>query len=487
MTACPFVLPGHARAARPSAGAGPSRPAEPRRRRPARADRDVADRRRTGARSAAAGARAAGHGGRVAQQGLPARPRPHPARGPRRHRSACTGAPWWRWSARAAPASRPWPGCSPVRSGSPRARSALDGEPGRPVRRAGPSGATRARCSWSSRTRSPRSTPCTRCAITWSARCGCTRAASRGPRSAGEVERLLDAGAADPGRPVHRQVPARAVRRPAPAGLVRPGAGGQADRAAGRRAGVHAGRLDPAGDAQPARRPAQAVPAGAAVHHPRHRLGPVLRRRGAGDVRRRDRRARPGRGADPAARHTPTPSCWSPPRRTPTTSAAGCAPARTSFRSPGAGRRGRLRRRGCRFEPGARWPTTTAGAADARSAPALPARSSRPLPRLDAPALLPVSPPAAAAACWRPGRRPATATALPARTRAGSEQTSDRRMSSLIHHDRKTKTWEVLLRRRSVMGFAAEPPSLRAGWPRARRAERRLERRCPRRSARRRP
>ena len=108
-------------------------------------------------------------------------------------------------------------------------------------------------------------------------------------------------GAAHPGEAFPGQVPARAVRRPAPAGRFRPGARRPPDRAAGRRAGVHAGRLDPAGDAEPARRSAPALQPGHAVHHPRHRLGPVLRRRGAGHVRRRDRGARPGRGGHPAA------------------------------------------------------------------------------------------------------------------------------------------------------------------------------------------
>ena len=41
---------------------------------------------------------------------------------------------------------------------------------------------------------------------------------------------------------------------------------------------------------------------GAALHHPRHRLRPLLRGRGAGDVRRPDRRARAGRGCHPASR-----------------------------------------------------------------------------------------------------------------------------------------------------------------------------------------
>ena len=116
-----------------------------------------------------------------------------------------------------------------------------------------PSAATRARCSWSSRTRSPRSTPCTRCATTSSGRSGCT-SASRFEGRGGKGGRCpARAGAPDAGRAVPRQVPARAVRRPAPAGLLRPGARRAARRAARRRAGLDAGRLDPARDAEPAR------------------------------------------------------------------------------------------------------------------------------------------------------------------------------------------------------------------------------------------
>ena len=60
------------------------------------------------------------------------------------------------------------------------------------------------------------------------------------------------AGAAHPARALPGQVPARAVRRPAPAGRDRPGARRRPGGAAGRRAGVHARRLDPARRAQPA-------------------------------------------------------------------------------------------------------------------------------------------------------------------------------------------------------------------------------------------
>ncbi len=113
---------------------------------------------------------------------------------------------------------------------------------------------------------------------------------------------LMEQVRLSPAEQVPGEVPARAVRRTAAARRVRQGAGRGAERAAGRRAGLDAGRVDPARDAGAARRPAQAVPAGHALHHPRHRLGPLLRRRGARHVRRADRRARARRGRDAAAR-----------------------------------------------------------------------------------------------------------------------------------------------------------------------------------------
>ena len=72
-----------------------------------------------------------------------------------RSASACTAAPWSRSSAKAVRASRRLRGCSPGRSGPPAARSASTAcRSTCPA--AGPSGSTRARCSWSSRIRSRR-------------------------------------------------------------------------------------------------------------------------------------------------------------------------------------------------------------------------------------------------------------------------------------------------------------------------------------------
>ena len=66
--------------------------------------------------------------------------------------------------------------------------------------------------------------------------------------SVAEVDRLLEPGQAQPGREVPRRLPARAVRWSASARLDRTRAGRRAARAARRRAGLDARRLDPAGD-----------------------------------------------------------------------------------------------------------------------------------------------------------------------------------------------------------------------------------------------
>ena len=83
----------------------------------------------------------------------------------RTSRSGCTAARSSRWSARAARASRRSPSCWPARSSRPAARSCSTATRSTP-RRAAASAPTRARSRWSSRTRSPRSTRCTRSATT---------------------------------------------------------------------------------------------------------------------------------------------------------------------------------------------------------------------------------------------------------------------------------------------------------------------------------
>ena len=141
-------------------------------------------------------------------------------------------------------------------------------------------------------------------------------------------------GRADPGRRGAAAVPARAERRPAAAGRLRPGAGDAAEADPGRRAGLDARRVDPDRAAQPdgaaARRAGRVDP----VHHPRHRQRPVRGRPADRHVRRPDRRAGPGRGRAGQPAGTPTPSCCCP--RCPTRGRRS-----TSARRPtGASRRG---------------------------------------------------------------------------------------------------------------------------------------------------
>ena len=84
-------------------------------------------------------------------------------------RSHCGAARSPRWSARAALARRRWRACCRARSAAPAGRSCSTARRSNP-----PHGEafapTRERSRWSSRTRSRRSTRCTRCATTWSAR-----------------------------------------------------------------------------------------------------------------------------------------------------------------------------------------------------------------------------------------------------------------------------------------------------------------------------
>ena len=83
-------------------------------------------------------------------------------------------------------------------------------------------GSTPGWCTWCCRTRSPRSTPCTACATTWQRP---LKLHSRWPGRDGLDEpcaAAAGAGLAQPGRALHRQVPARAVRRPAAARRHRP-------------------------------------------------------------------------------------------------------------------------------------------------------------------------------------------------------------------------------------------------------------------------
>ena len=197
------------------------------------------------------------------------------------------------------------------------------------------------------------------------------------------VDELLDqVGLQRRGRP---PLPARALRRPAPAGQPRPRAVGRPGAAGRRRAHVRPRRLGAGLGAQPDRpaagRPRLRLP----VHHPRPGRGGVPGPAGRGHVPRRARRGgRTGRACSPR-RGTRTPRRCCRPRRSPTRcasapAAGSCSPARCparSIRRPAAGSiraaRSRWRnapascRRCARSDPPANswpatWSTTTAPA-----------------------------------------------------------------------------------------------------------------------------
>ena len=87
-------------------------------------------------------------------------------------------------------------------------------------------------------------------------------------------------------------LPARVLRRPAPAHRRRPRARAEAEAHRRRRAGLRARRLDPGADHQPAARPAARPRPHDHLHRPRpQRRAPHVRPR-RGDVPRQDRRAR---------------------------------------------------------------------------------------------------------------------------------------------------------------------------------------------------
>ena len=120
-----------------------------------------------------------------------------------------------------------------------------------------------------------------------------------GAAGAGAHPRAADPGRHPRPRRAARRLSAPALRRPAPAGDDRDGAG-QRPRPADRRRADHRARRDhPGADPRPARRPAAAARHGDAVHHPRPRHRAPHRRPGRGDAGRRDRRdrARPPRSS----------------------------------------------------------------------------------------------------------------------------------------------------------------------------------------------
>ena len=173
-----------------------------------------------------------------------------------------------------------------------------------------------ARCRSCSRTRSRRWTP----GPPWATRsprgCGPTASPARERRRPG-------ARGARPGGPraVPRPpLPASVLRRPAPAGRHRPGAGRRAALPGGRRAGLGARRVDPVADPEPAARPAGPPRLHPRVRGPRPGRGRAPVRPGRRDVpgaHRRGRHPRPGvrepaaplhRGAAVGHPRAPTPS-----------------------------------------------------------------------------------------------------------------------------------------------------------------------------------
>ena len=93
-----------------------------------------------------------------------------------------------------------------------------------------------------------------------------------------------------------REIPARVLRRPAPAHLHRPRPGQRARLPGLRRTHQRAGRLGPGADPQPDARPAAAPRPDLPVHQPQPGRGPPHGRPARRDVSRPHRRAGPGRG-----------------------------------------------------------------------------------------------------------------------------------------------------------------------------------------------
>ena len=124
-------------------------------------------------------------------------------------------------------------------------------------------------------------------------------------RATGEVDELLDAGG--PVARARRPVPARVLRRPAPAGRHRPGPRPRPQAGGLRRAGVRARRVHPGPGAQPAGGPAGPAGPDLPVHRPRPERRPPHRRPGGGDVPGHDRGDGRPRRPVRAGRRTPTP------------------------------------------------------------------------------------------------------------------------------------------------------------------------------------
>ena len=181
--------------------------------------------------------------------------------------------------------------------------------------------------------------------------------ASGARTSAARVQELLERVGLQPR--ALQPLPARVLRRPAPADRGRPGAGPAAEADRRRRAGLGARRLDPGPDHQPARRPPGRVRPHLHLRRPRPRRRPPRLRPDRRDVPGQDRRDLAGRGAlrqpdpplhggaalggpDPATRGRTRPAsrwCWratcrarSIPRRPAASTPAAPARARSAAR-----------------------------------------------------------------------------------------------------------------------------------------------------------
>ena len=117
------------------------------------------------------------------------------------------------------------------------------------------------------------------------------------------VQELLDRVGLQPG--ALQPLPARVLRRPAPADRDRPGARAAAEADRRRRAGLGARRLDPGADHQPARRPPGRVRPHLPLRRPRPRRRPPRLRPDRGHVPGQDRRESPTPMRSTSSRSTP--------------------------------------------------------------------------------------------------------------------------------------------------------------------------------------
>ena len=175
------------------------------------------------------------------------------------------------------------------------------------------------------------------------------RCRRRPPRSAPiemlELVRDPLAGAA------HRRLSAQPVGRHAPARHDRHGAVLRAVAADRRRADHRARRHHPGPDPRPAQRPAAAARHGDPDHHPRSRRHRRGGRRGAGDVRRQDRRERRSTPCSPIPSIPTRSACWARSRAS-TSTASGWPPSRARCPAPTTSPRAAASRRAARSPTG---------------------------------------------------------------------------------------------------------------------------------------